>query len=191
MPEITMDMRERFERHVMPEPNSGCWLWMGPLDAHGYGNFVPHRRMQFKAHHAALVLAGRERPAPGMHTDHLCRVRCCVNPDHLEVVTPRENARRGLGGQWQRDKTHCAKGHPYAGRNLRLTKEGHRECRACDSLKAKAQKARKKSRPRPFCPKGHSLASHGHVDRIGRLSCKICRGENARLTALSRSRNGG
>jgi hypothetical protein len=66
-----------------------------------------------------------------MHLDHLCRVRACVNPDHLEPVTQAENIRRGHGyAAWQRAKTHCPQGHPYAGDNL-LIDQGRRRCRIC------------------------------------------------------------
>lgn len=88
-------------------------------------------------------------PIPdGLEIDHLCRVRCCVNPDHLEPVTHRENMRRSPSwnsvGRRQKAKTHCPKGHPYSGYNLIVTKSGCRFCRKCqNSHKRKAYRRRK------------------------------------------------
>ena len=84
-----------FWSRVLPEPNSGCLLWDGPIDgANGYGKVVRKRRMDYP-HRIAVLLSGRTIP-PGLVVDHLCRVRLCVNPAHLEVVTERENIRRGM-----------------------------------------------------------------------------------------------
>jgi hypothetical protein len=73
-------------------------------------------------------------PIPkGLTLDHLCRVRCCVNPDHLEPVTPVENVMRGESFfAKQARRTHCPQGHEYIGRNLMITRRGERKCRACD-----------------------------------------------------------
>lgn len=69
---------------VVPEPNSGCWLWIGWLNGPGYG---PHRKV-----YRTLVGPFARR----LHLDHLCRTPICCNPDHLEPVTHAENVRRGL-----------------------------------------------------------------------------------------------
>ena len=95
------------------------------------------RRYEMAHRFAIEDLTGTPIPK-GMHTDHLCRIPLCVNPDHLEVVTPRENTMRGLignpltngGAIFNRQKTHCRNGHPYEGSNLSLTKEGHRVCKS-------------------------------------------------------------
>ena len=81
-------------------------------------------------------------PIPdGLQIDHLCRVRNCVNPDHLEPVTPRENTMRGYSIQAQNArKTHCIHGHPFEG-NTYARPDGNRECAVC-------KKARNDARPR-------------------------------------------
>lgn len=70
----------------------GCWLWTGSTNRGGYGNFS--HLGEVSAHRSAFHALVGPIPA-GMHLDHLCRVRSCCNPAHLEPVTNRENARRG------------------------------------------------------------------------------------------------
>jgi hypothetical protein len=122
---------ERFWDKVIPEPNSGCWLWDANQTRGGYGLFRMGELMRY-AHVLAFEAARGPRP-DGMDLDHLCRVRCCVNPDHLEPVTRRENCLRGLtghaAGARNRAKTHCPKGHPYSDGYVR--KNGSRQCKDC------------------------------------------------------------
>lgn len=84
-----MPTSERFDSYVMPEPNSGCHLWIGGLGFSGYGHFHVKCRDVY-AHRYAYE---RERgPIPqGMEIEHVCRLRCCVNPDHLRLATRQEN----------------------------------------------------------------------------------------------------
>lgn len=128
---IVGDDEARFWSYVVPEPNTGCWLWSGCLDDSGYGrwsqggetNTVVHRWSY--EHHVG--------PIPdGLEADHLCRVRSCVNPSHLEPVTKYENMVRGesFAARHAR-KTHCPKGHPYSGENLKVNAAGSRVCREC------------------------------------------------------------
>lgn len=85
-------------------------------------------------------------PIPdGMTIDHLCRNRKCCNPDHLEVVTMRENVLRGTGPTAEKYRqTHCIRGHLLSGDNLYITPQGRRECRECCRQKHKRQMARKR-----------------------------------------------
>lgn len=95
-----------FESRVHYEPNSGCWLWAGADNGDGYGKFRGEyaHRLSYKRH---------KGPIPdGMHLDHLCRVPCCVNPDHLEPVTNKENARRGRAGHHMKARPFLGDFHP-------------------------------------------------------------------------------
>ena len=123
----------RFERKYIPEPNSGCWLWTASLNRDGYGNFWDGVKY-LRAHQFSYLTA--YGPVPdGMEIDHLCGVRACVNPAHLEAVPHIVNCRRGQVGPSARARklavTHCPRGHSYAGDNLYLTPKGHRHCRTC------------------------------------------------------------
>jgi hypothetical protein len=71
---------------------SGCLVWQAALNSQGYGQFVHDGRTQ-SAHRLAYVEANGPIP-DGLQIDHLCRVRSCVNPEHLEAVTASENNRR-------------------------------------------------------------------------------------------------
>lgn len=120
---------QRFEDKYIPEPNSGCWIWIGVLSGK-YGQILCDGKMQY-AHRVSFELFKNKIP-DGMEIDHLCRVRCCVNPNHLEPVTCKENIRRGLLGSVM--KTHCPKGHPYSEDNLYVRPDGGRGCRICIRL---------------------------------------------------------
>jgi hypothetical protein len=106
---------DRFEAKYIPEPNSGCWLWIAAIDPqNGYGRFgdwQDGRTRSFWAHRLSYELYVGPIP-DGLVIDHLCRTRCCVNPDHLEPVLHLTNVLRGECGK-KRERTHCSRGHEY------------------------------------------------------------------------------
>jgi HNH endonuclease len=108
----------------------GCWEWTAGLASNGYGNFWLDGGTH-SAHRLSYELFVGPVPAT-MHLDHLCRVRHCVRPSHLEPVTARENLMRGVGlSAVAARKTHCASGHPFDAENTRIHPSGQRVCRAC------------------------------------------------------------
>lgn len=108
-----------------------CWMWIGALNSHGYGTFRFHCRTVPATRFIVGLVAG-EPIAKGMEPDHLCRNRACVNPNHIEVVTRKENGLRGNSpcAIFSRS-THCVHGHPFSGDNLMLRKNRGRDCREC------------------------------------------------------------
>lgn len=105
-----------------------CWEWRGALTQAGYGQGVDHSTGRFWLAHRVAFEQLRGSIPDGLHIDHLCRNRLCVNPWHLEPVTNRENVRRGMSGEL---KTECANGHPYTPANVYLHQGRHRQCRVC------------------------------------------------------------
>jgi hypothetical protein len=107
-----------------------CWPWQRPLSRNGYGIFSI-RGKHLPAHRFAYELLVGPIPE-GLEIDHLCRVRHCVNPAHLEPVTPQVNALRGNGAAGRNArKTSCRNGHLYSAENTWLDHRGHRYCRIC------------------------------------------------------------
>ena len=108
---------ERFDAKIeKPDGDDGCWLWTASTGPNGYGRFWDGIR-QVLAHRWSYEHCIAPIP-DGLQIDHLCRVRNCANPRHLEPVTAGENVRRGdVFGQ--RPKTRCKYGHPLKGDNLK------------------------------------------------------------------------
>lgn len=134
--ETMSTLENRFWKYVLPEPNSGCWLWDGTVANTGYGQigeFVGGVRKLHYAHRLSYEM--HKGPIPdGLHIDHLCRVRCCVNPAHLEAVTQRTNIMRGVSSMAiKASATHCVNGHEFTEENTYYRKDGrgHRNCKSC------------------------------------------------------------
>ncbi len=131
---------ERFWAKV--NKTNSCWLWTGLLSERGYGIFKATKKV--RAHRFAYeLLIG---PIPdGLSLDHLCRVRHCVRPSHLEPVTAAENNRRGDGlTAHNMRKTRCLRGHPFheSTSYLRASRENSRHCRTCQAMRQKARRQR-------------------------------------------------
>ncbi|MQB01861.1 MAG: HNH endonuclease [Actinobacteria bacterium] len=151
---------ERFWEKVNKDDSSGCWLWTSTLNIGGYGYFkvavvgsAPSLWLGEKpqavyrhcyAHRWAWI--DTRGPIPdGLTLDHLCRVRHCVNPNHLEPVTIDVNINRGNPRSKQlAARTHCNAGHPYDEANTYQMPDGSRRCRACQAEAARRYNAQAK-----------------------------------------------
>lgn len=85
-------LAEILTRVTFPDDGSTCWIWTGAIHANGYGAKRVHGRL-YKVHRLAYEAVAGPIPA-GLDLDHLCHVRACCNPNHLEPVTRAENLRR-------------------------------------------------------------------------------------------------
>lgn len=117
-----------------------CWIWEGRKNPDGYGCF-DYEHTPVLAHRFSFTEVYGDVPE-GLQLDHLCRVRHCVNPSHLEAVPQLENVRRGLAGQHYRMITQCPRGHSYDEGNTVHTAQGKRYCRACRQGKQRIYDAR-------------------------------------------------
>lgn len=133
------DLPDYLADRVSPEPNTGCWLWLSSLSVDGYG--YTRLRGQGRKHKRAhrVVYEWFKGPIPeGLQLDHLCRVRSCVNPDHLEPVTHKENMRRSprVSGPT------CQRGHSRNDANFVRTSSGQYRCRLCWNIKVREWRQR-------------------------------------------------
>lgn len=123
-------------------PATDCIRWTGAQNSKGYGCFAIDGVSQL-AHRVAWEDEHGPIPA-GMTIDHLCRVHCCVNVEHMELVTAAENVRRQprvlrVGGE-------CINGHQISSAtDLYVNPRGRSECRACRHVHAERAKAKARS----------------------------------------------
>lgn len=139
---------ERFFRNIREDDN-GCWLWTKTPATKGYASFWIARSIHVQAHRWAYELLVAEIP-DGLQLDHLCRVRHCVNPWHMDPVDNRENQRRGehpTAGIAFRTNT-CPQGHSLADAYVstnRRTGKRTRRCRPCQQTSYAEYIARKRA----------------------------------------------
>lgn len=163
----------RFFRYITIKED-GCWEWIGYVSPQGYGRFT-----QKQAHCASYELFIGPKP-PGYDLDHICHTkscvggmsclhRRCVNPQHLELVTRKENLARGHHNN--RDRTHCRRGHKFTPENTTVTTKGSRQCISCVKLRNKG--------PRVYtaCKKGHPFDGRNKKQQI----CKVCARDRNRV----------
>lgn len=120
-----------------------CWLWLSAPRGIGYGGFYVGNGKTALAHRVSYELA--KGPIPGgLDLDHLCRIRLCVRPEHLEPVTAQVNNLRGVGvASANVRKSACPQGHPYDKENT-YAALGRRACRACHAATERRRKSERK-----------------------------------------------
>jgi hypothetical protein len=110
----------------------GCWIWTASRNDKGYG-VIGINRKTCRAHRISYeYFYGLNIPA-GIYIDHLCKTHSCVRPDHLRLVTPRQNALENNIGPTAKNhkRMHCKKGHEFTTNNTYLNPSGSRTCRIC------------------------------------------------------------
>lgn len=152
-PNRYMTAEERFWMRVEKGQSGECWRWTGFIDDSGYGTMRVEGKKQKVHRYAYGLLVG---PIPtGLTLDHLCRVRACVNPNHLEPVTHRENVLRGSGPSAKNArKTHCPRGHELTPANLynEPGKLGRGRCRICQAEYIRDWQRRKRAADKGKAP---------------------------------------
>ncbi len=137
---VITDVAAAFAARTTPEPNTGCLIWLGTLDARGYGvlKWEAVADRQVFAHRLAWELAHGPLD-PALHIDHKCRNRWCVNERHLRPVTPTVNAlENSLSlAAINAQKVVCIRGHPFD----KVTKDGKRQCKTCNALRERMNRA--------------------------------------------------
>jgi hypothetical protein len=134
-------VRDRIQNLSIPEPNTGCWLWLGRWTRDGYGQISLLNKTQLTHRVSYFIFVG-EIPQ-GLEIDHKCRNKCCVNPAHLEPVTHVENMRRYFPHSKVVLRTTCIRGHIFD----RVRKSGgKRYCTECHRIADRRTKERKRQR---------------------------------------------
>lgn len=137
-----MNTEQRFLNKVVK--TDGCWFWVGSTNGNGYGEIRINNQKVYAHRWSYEFYTGRQIPE-GYQIDHLCRNASCVNPDHLEAVTPSENVRRGLvaGKHPEKKHTYCSNGH-LLDENEYVRQDGKgRNCKLCVRDRAREYMRRK------------------------------------------------
>ncbi len=117
---------------------SECILWDGPVHSKGYG-IAGRQRV-----HRVVWQEFNEQPVPrGMVVHHTCGTKLCVNPEHLALMAPGDHLRLHdpARNDERRAQTHCHRGHPLSGDNLRIY-GGLRHCKACATIRMREFRAK-------------------------------------------------
>lgn len=140
---IVTPIEERFWAKIRKTNNH--WFWTGGKTLLGYGSLWDYERKGgVMAHRLSWELANGKKIPKELHIDHLCRTPSCVNPNHIEPVTRKVNAQRGVAGLRAKERsilqTHCKNGHLRKGN---IFKSGG--CKTCGTDSTRRRRARIKA----------------------------------------------
>lgn len=134
-----------FEAAYIPEPNSGCWLWLRTSGKNTRYGRIKFGNKKWSAHVLSWVLHKGPLPIGCTEVDHLCKNIACVNPDHLEPVTRQENNRRSQSvSALNMKKTHCLRGHPFNYTWYAADGRVFRQCTFCKNAQRREQRRHKR-----------------------------------------------
>lgn len=154
---------------------SGCWLWIGVILGTGYGQTERGGGKKYAAHRYSYETFVGPIP-PGLTIDHLCGVRRCVNPEHMEPVTRAENVRRSGTNPVAMNlaKTTCKRGHEFD----HVDSRGWRKCSTCINERRRERRQgapARGTRQRTHCPQGHPYDEENtRIGKDGRRACRTC-----------------
>lgn len=173
----------RFQAKIKIDEETSCWLWTGTILSTGYGTLAigssadATRTMAYVHRLAYRHFVG---PIPDRkHIHHVCEVRRCANPFHLQAVTSKEH--QAIHAKPLVAK--CGNGHRYTPENLGVRRGGARYCRQC----AREAVQRSHERIRYACKYGHEFTPENTIHKSGRRYCRACRAQNGTNT-LNRTR---
>lgn len=186
---------DRFHGKIFYDTVTGCWLFSGSWSRDGYGTFWDGKRSG-RAHRWAYE--NYVGPIPdGLQLDHLCRMRCCVNPDHLEPVTSRENVLRGEGRKGGKRRERCKSGRHLMAES-RVGDGKRARCRPCDQQRRAGYRAAQRAVDVPnraeTCRRGHPRTPENTKIRKsnGWRECRECsRVANRAANVRYRARHAG
>lgn len=177
--ELPKNIREK----IWVNPETGCWEWIGSLTApNGYAQ-IGINGDKIVVHNLVYeLLIGKMDD--GLEPDHICLIKRCVNPEHIEPVTHSENVKRAQS--LLPKKTHCPSGHEYVGDNLYVNPNTEfKHCRKCQSERNDARALKQRGyigrRIITHCPSGHEYNKENtHIRSTGGKVCRICNRDRAR-----------